>query len=450
VYFAESTLLSYNIPFTASTLYMLKIHFIAITSWLLDGAARKTDVILEVRAMNSVYEDRVIAIKRYLEGEQPSQIYTSLGYSQTWFFKWKLRYELYGLDGLNEVSSAPDHQARQMEAAIKTAIVNMRTCRENRERDDTKYAFIGAVAIQKELQELGYDPPSVSTVHPILGRHGLICPAPASASVREVLARHYPAFTLTRPGQLHQLAFVGPRYLPGSSQKYYFYHLRDVCSRRVALAVGDNHQASTIVNAVIRSWQRMGVPTRLPHDNALEFRGSQQHPRSAGLLTKRCLAQQGESVFIPVRQPWGNGSIENVNGLFQRFVVNSRDITDFPHLQREVTVFETAANPQHPPVPLDGKTSLEYERFVTCTPKLWAPNFTLTPRFRFQQVPEGKVSLICRLRKSGNIPIATEKFDSDPPLAWDDVYATISVKEQALKIYHKGELIKEFPSQLNI
>ncbi len=58
---------------------MLKIYFIAITSWLLYVASRRTDVILEVRAMNNFYEDRVSAMKRYLEGEQPSHIYTSLG-----------------------------------------------------------------------------------------------------------------------------------------------------------------------------------------------------------------------------------------------------------------------------------------------------------------------------------------------------------------------------------
>jgi hypothetical protein len=148
------------IAFTASTVYMVKIHSIAITSWLVDIASRRTDVILEGRHLNPVYEDRKIAIKRYLEGEQPAHIYTSLGYSQTWFFKWKRRYELDGLDGLNDVSSAPHHQARQTEEAIETAIVNIRKCREKRARDDTKYALIGAVAIQKELQELGYAPPS--------------------------------------------------------------------------------------------------------------------------------------------------------------------------------------------------------------------------------------------------------------------------------------------------
>ncbi len=241
---------------------------------------------------------------------------------------------------------------------------------------------------------------------------------------------------------------MGPRYLKGSSQKYYFYHLRDVCSRRVPLEVGKNHQAGTIVQAVIRAWQGMGIPRFLQHDNALEFRGSNQYPRSAGLLTKRCLAQHVESVFIPARQPWWYGSIENFNGLFQRVVLNSQQIQDFAHLQKEVTAFETAANTQHPHVPLDGKTSLEYERDVTFAPKLLASTFTMPPRFRFQQVPDGNVSFMCRIRKSGKITIASEKFDIDPQLAWDYVYATIYVKERTLKIYHKGECIKEFPYQL--
>jgi hypothetical protein len=44
--------------------------------------------------------------------------------------------------------------------------------------------------------------------------------------------------------------------------------------------------------------------------------------------------------------------------------------------------------------------------------------------------------------------IASEKFEIDPELAWDYVYATIFVKEQKLKIYHKGQVVKEFPYEL--
>ena len=47
--------------------------------------------------MKDLYEERIIAIRRYIEGETPSQIYTRLKRSPKWFFKWKRRYELYGV-----------------------------------------------------------------------------------------------------------------------------------------------------------------------------------------------------------------------------------------------------------------------------------------------------------------------------------------------------------------
>ena len=400
--------------------------------------------------MANLYEERLKAIRRYLEGERPARIYTRLGRSQTWFFKWKRRYDAYGLDGLHDVSKAPHHQAEQTADVMERVIVNIRKQREKRERDETKYALIGATAIWKELQALGYTPPAVRTIHHILVRHGLIAPPPVSQSVREVINRHYPAVTITQPGQVQQLDLIGPRYLQGSSQKYYFYTLRDVCSRRVAIDVGTNHQAMTIVNTLIQAWQRMGMPTILQHDNALEFRGSNQYPRSAGVLTKLCLALHIESLFIPCHEPYRNGSIENFNGLLQRLMLTPRQITTFPQLQHEVRVFERVANTQHPHKPLHGATSLEYERSRQFHPTLLAQHFTFHPKFHFTERPDGKVSFICRIRKSGRITIASEKFDIDPKLAWDYVYATIFVKEHMLKVYHHGSIIKELPYVLKV
>jgi hypothetical protein len=278
----------------------------------------------------------------------------------------------------------------------------------------------------------------------------LIESSPPEQSVRKIIDRHYPAFEITAPGMLHQLDLVGPRYLQGSGQKYYFYNVRDVCSRRIAMEVGKNRKARSVVDALIKSWQRMGMPTILQHDNGLEFRGSNRYPRSAGLVTKLCLALGIETVFIPVRQPYRNGTIENFNGLFQRCVLGSQQIENFGHLQQEVSTFEEVANTQHPHVPLDGQTSLEYERVVEYVPRLLSPDFTFSSRFRFTEPPNGKVSFICRIRKSGKITIASEKFKIDPDLAWDYVYATIFVKEQKLKIFHTGHVIKEFPYELKI
>ena len=81
-------------------------------------------------------------------------------------------------------------------------------------------------------------------------------------------------------------------------------------------------------------------------------------------------------------------------------------------------------------------------------PHVLPRDFTFSSRFHFKEPPEGKVSFICRIRKSGKITIVSEKFEIDPELAWDYVYATIFVKEQTLKIYHKGNVIKTFPYEL--
>ena len=93
---------------------------------------------------------------------------------------------------------------------------------------------------------------------------------------------------------------------------------------------------------------------------------------------------------------------------------------------------------------------MEYERAVNVQPHLLASPCTFSPTVRFTDPPEGAVSFICRIRKSGTITIATETFDIDPQLAWDYVYATIVVHEHTLKIYHKGEVIKTFPYKLKI
>jgi len=400
--------------------------------------------------MEDSYQERVIAIRRRVGGEAPAVIYASMHRSPSWFFKWWARYEQCGLDGLKDLPKAPKHQAHQTSEEIEKAIVTLRTLREKRDTDETKYALVGADAIHRELRDLGYEPPSVRTVHRVMARHGLIVPVPEKERVREIIDRHYPTFEITRPGQLQQLDFVGPNYLTGSSQKYYFVTLRDVCSRRVALEAGKDRKALTVVGFLIRAWQKMGIPSLLQHDNGLEFRGSNRYPRSAGLVTKLCLALGVETLFIPYRQPQRNGSLENFNGLFQRLVLKTQKIDDFQHLQKEVASFEQVANSKHPHIPLKGKTSLEYESLVHFVPTLLAEDFTFNSRFRFEEPPDGKVSFICRIRKSGRITIASEKFEIDAELAWQYVYATIFVKEQKLKIFHNRKLIKEFDYNLKV
>lgn len=54
---------------------------------------------------------REIAILRYEKGEPPKKIYTDLGKSKSWFFKWLKRYKLEG--GLDQHQDQEDQGQAQ-------------------------------------------------------------------------------------------------------------------------------------------------------------------------------------------------------------------------------------------------------------------------------------------------------------------------------------------------
>ena len=52
-------------------------------------------------------EIRILAIERYLKGESPKSIYTELGCSKYWFFKWFKRYQTGDKNWYKDKSKAP-------------------------------------------------------------------------------------------------------------------------------------------------------------------------------------------------------------------------------------------------------------------------------------------------------------------------------------------------------
>jgi transposase len=69
--------------------------------------------------MNDAYPERIVAMRRYLQGETPGSIYTSLGRSEGWFFNWKRRYDAKGLEGLHDyqrpLSTTPSKGLRPLQ-----------------------------------------------------------------------------------------------------------------------------------------------------------------------------------------------------------------------------------------------------------------------------------------------------------------------------------------------
>ncbi|OOP57647.1 MAG: hypothetical protein AYP45_01960 [Candidatus Brocadia carolinensis] len=111
-----------------------------------------------------------------------------------------------------------------------------------------------------------------------------------------------------KPNQTHQLDFVIPCYLTGTT-RFYSLNAIDMAINRSILS----RSAQSVLATVYAIWQRMGIPENLQGDNELAFFGSPAHPRSKGPLIQLCLRYGVNLWFIPPSELWLNGVIEKFN-----------------------------------------------------------------------------------------------------------------------------------------
>ena len=112
---------------------------------------------------------RAEAINQYLQGEKPKLIYEGLGYSKQWFFKWLKRYQSGDPQWFREQSKTPHSTKNRICEVVENRIVEIR-----RELQNTRYAQIGANAINWQLQKAGMDPVVISTINRVIKRRGLV------------------------------------------------------------------------------------------------------------------------------------------------------------------------------------------------------------------------------------------------------------------------------------
>ena len=382
------------------------------------------------------------AMQCLLKGEMKTQISQALGRSRKWVSYWAGRYDANDpVRSLEERSSAPKEPHKKWSEEVREMALRSRHLRMAAEEPAYKYALLGAEAIHYELKALGITPvPPVRTIHYWIEQAGLVR-VPGAQDNAKKASKPYPAPKCESVNDVHQLDLKGPIYLTGISDKHYLLAVRDFCSKAVALEAADNRKSQTIANFLVAAWQRIGLPTTLQMDNGLEFRGSNRYPRSFGKVVRLCLDVGVEPLFIPPREPWRNGFIENFNGQAKRLLLNHDNFAHFGALQKGVQNFEQAINATHRLAALDGKTP---DEFRATHPIRYLPSH-YDGHQRELKLDKGFISFIRLVRKSGRITLhADDKFDIDPDLAWHYVRARINVANKKLLIYHDGQLIKTF------
>ena len=114
-------------------------------------------------------EIRKTAVHRYLKGENPKSIYTSLKRTKPWFFKWLRRYQTGQKDWYKDQSKAPRNSPTRIPKIEKQRVIEVR-----KRLESESFAQIGASAVKWELSKSGFGFPSDRTINRVLKREGLV------------------------------------------------------------------------------------------------------------------------------------------------------------------------------------------------------------------------------------------------------------------------------------
>jgi putative transposase len=382
------------------------------------------------------YTQRISAIDRYINGENPLSIYTSFHHSKKWFFKWLNKYRSGDPEWYHDSPRKPHTNPQKTPPDIEALITLVRLELYN------EGVFCGAQAIVGVLEERGITPiPCVRTIERIIQRNDLTHKRTGRYIPRGTL---YPRCFSDKPNERQQADLIGPLYLD-IPLRFYAMNVIDVATNRCGLQPLFSLEGYGICCEFRHVWQRLGMPSNLYVDNAMYFYGSPQYPRAMGPLIRFCLLYGIEPWFIPVKEPWRNGVIEKFNDHYQQKFLAKIQIPSKDDLGVETLRYENKHNTRYRYSKLKGKTPTQ--AFINTGFGLRLPPKD-APQWPLKKPTKGKYHLIRLIRSDMKLDIFSEKFNVDPDLQYEYVVATIDVKEQKLNLFHDNMLVDEFNYKL--
>ena len=381
--------------------------------------------------------DRCRAIQRYLDGESPTAICVSLGYSAPWFYKWLKRFETRSPDWFRDRPRRPHHSPGRTSREIQEIVKMVRLSLYNGGR------FCGAQAIRWEMEDLCVRPlPSLRTINRILARAEL---THRRTGRYEPKGKAYPKLNAKRPSEVHQTDFVGPLYLSGGLR---FYSLNgvDLATGRCSTEPVLTRDAQATVDAFWASWIRLGMPCNQQVDNEMSFFGSPRHPRGMGPLIRLGLLHGIEVWFIPTGEPWRNGVVEKFNDFWQDKFLHKVNLTSETELRTESLAFEERHNGRYRYSKLGGKSPAQ--ALEASKAKLRFPRTLEAPHCPLRKPQGGRYHLVRFVRSDGRLNVFGEMFPAPSEAIYEYVRLTVDVERQRLGVFLDSKQIDEHPYQL--
>jgi transposase InsO family protein len=187
-------------------------------------------------------------------GKTISDICMEFGVSRQTWYKWKRRYNVYGLQGLKNLSKRP-HNIKNIKVTKELEKIILELLRLNHR--------FGPMRI-RSIKEKVWNYLRYKRIYNLLKRHNL--------NVLYIkIKRKYKRFEMKHPNELVQMDTKGPFYLKGSRDKHHFIHVIDDCSRKV-VSKWCNRRTSEESLSVLKQWVELyGKPMKVMHDGGREF-----------------------------------------------------------------------------------------------------------------------------------------------------------------------------------
>jgi hypothetical protein len=219
----------------------------------------------------------------------------------------------------------------------------------------------------------------------------------------------------------------------------------DLFSHQVYIESQRTKHDRQVASSLLKSWKAMGPPDFLQLDNELSFRGSNRHPRSPGLVIRLCLHFGVTPVFIPIGEPWRNGTIEKFNDTYNKKFFRRQWFASYAMLKRQSKHFQRFHNKHHRYSCLKGKTPLQIMASSDNKPLTIGGNTKLP---ELDSVPDGNIIVIRFIRSNRLLDVFGEKFKVSKDLVYSYTKAIIVTKLHSLQVYLGDDLVDTFEYRL--
>ena len=272
-------------------------------------------------------------------GKSISDVCIAFGVSRATWYKWKRRYDTYGIDGLKNQSRKP-HNIKNVKVTEELEKLVLELRLNNR---------FGPMRIRFRLKRKYGVSLGTKTIYNLLKRHKL--------NVLAVkLKRKYKRFEMKHPNELVQMDTKGPFYLKASRTKHYFIHVIDDCSRKV-VSKWCNRRTSEAALSVLKEWVKLhGKPNKVMHDGGTEFTSTD---------FKNFLILNGiKDKQIPKGYPQEQGKVEAYNKIVIAEFLQIEELKDEKDGAEKYESFVNSYNYEREHGGINGMTPAE--KFMKC------------------------------------------------------------------------------------